>query len=41
MASNTAVYGLYKDRRGVEEAVDALSTKRFPEHGPLRSLPGQ
>jgi hypothetical protein len=29
MASNTAVYGLYKDRRGVEEAVDALTKGGF------------
>ena len=29
MASNTAVYGLYKDRRGVEEAVDALKQGGF------------
>ncbi len=29
MASNTAVYGLYKDRRGVEEAVDALRAAGF------------
>ena len=29
MASNTAVYGLYKDRRGVEEAVDSLKHSGF------------
>jgi hypothetical protein len=29
MASNTAVYGLYKDRRGVEEAVESLKRSGF------------
>jgi hypothetical protein len=29
MASNTAVYGLYKDRRGVEEAVESLKHSGF------------
>lgn len=29
MSSNTAVYGLYKDRRGVEDAVDSLRTSGF------------
>jgi len=29
MSSNTAVYGLYKDRRGVEEAVESLKHSGF------------
>jgi hypothetical protein len=29
MSSNTVVYGLYKDRRGVEEAVDSLKRSGF------------
>lgn len=29
MSSNTAVYGLYKDRRGVEDAVDSLRSSGF------------
>ena len=29
MATNTAVYGLYRDRPGVEEAVDALKQAGF------------
>ncbi len=29
MASNTAVYGLYKDRRGVDEAVETLRQSGF------------
>ncbi len=29
MASNTAVYGLYKDRRGVEDAVSSLKNSGF------------
>lgn len=29
MATNTAVYGLYKDRRGVEQAVETLKQSGF------------
>jgi hypothetical protein len=29
MGSNTAVYGLYKDQSGVEEAVEALKDAGF------------
>ena len=29
MSTNTAVYGLYKDRKGVDEAVDTLRLGGF------------
>ena len=38
---NTAVFGLYRSRSGVENGVDALKQERLPQHRYLRFVPGE